>query len=166
MEPDSPSPNQNVPPTRDRIDREILAALQEDARISNKELARKVNLAPSSCLARVTRLIEQGWITGFHAAVDPEMLGLRIQAVVFVQLVSPGGPRFEAVRRDLMATPEVVSLFRVGGAQDLLVHVVARDTEHLRRVVLEGIANRPEVRHMETNIVFEHHRGRVPVDLP
>ena len=164
MQPDSPSPN--LPSTRDRIDREILATLQDDARISNKELARKVNLAPSSCLARVTRLIEQGWITGFHAAIDPEMLGLRIQAVVFVQLVSPGGPRFEAVRRDLMATPEVVSLFRVGGAQDLLVHVVARDTEHLRRVVLEGIANRPEVRHMETNIVFEHHRGRVPVDLP
>ena len=65
----------------DRIDFEILAQLQNDARLSNKELAARVHLAPSSCLERVRRLRRLGAITGFHATVDPEVLGIALQAM-------------------------------------------------------------------------------------
>lgn len=70
----------------DRIDRAILAHLQKNARLSNKELAAKVGLAPSSCLARVQRLTKQGVIKGFHAFVDPQALGIGLQALVAVKL--------------------------------------------------------------------------------
>ena len=55
-------------------------------------------------------------------------------------------------------------LYHVGGAQDLLVHVAARDTEHLREVVMDAIAAGPEVRHVETNLVFEHHVAPYPTE--
>ena len=81
----------------DRIDREILAHLQHDARISNKELAAKVGLAPSSCLARVRRLQRSGAILGYHAEVDPRVYGVTLEALVAVptlvyawMLVPPG----------------------------------------------------------------------------
>ena len=65
----------------DRIDFDILAALQNDGRLSNKELAAKVGLAPSSCLERVRALRESGVLRGFRAEVDPEALGIHLQAI-------------------------------------------------------------------------------------
>jgi DNA-binding Lrp family transcriptional regulator len=73
-------------PALDRIDFALLAALQKDARLSNKELAARVALAPSSCLERVRRLREEGVLTGFRAQVDPRALGIAMQALVFVRL--------------------------------------------------------------------------------
>lgn len=141
----------------DRIDRLLLGLLQKDARLTNKELASRVGLAPSTCLGRVQRLTSEGVLRGFHAAVDAEALGLVLEAVVFVQLEHHGGAATERLEERLLERPEIVHLFHVGGAQDLLVHVAVRDTEHLRQVVMDHIAAGPEVRHVETNVVFEHH---------
>ena len=141
----------------DRIDRQILGCLQNDARMANKDLAARVGLAPSTCLGRVQRLVDGGVLRGFHASVDPEALGLVLQAVVFVQLEHHGGAATERLEERLLERPEVVHLYHVGGNQDLLVHVAVRDTEHLRRVVMDEIASGPEVRHVETNVVFEFH---------
>jgi DNA-binding Lrp family transcriptional regulator len=148
----------------DRIDRAILRVLQNDARTSNRDLAERVGLAPSSCLARVQRLVSDGVLAGFHARVDPRPLGLSLQAMVFVQLATHGGSAIDEFRRRLLALPEVLQLFHVGGAQDLLVHVVVRDSDHLRRLVGDGIASHLEVRHIETNVVFDHDTRPVPVD--
>ncbi len=146
----------------DRIDHQILGHLQKDARMSNKDLAALIGLAPSTCLGRVQRLVEKGVIRGFHADVDPAAVGVLIQAVVFVQLGVHGAQATENFRDHMLARPEVVELYHVGGVQDLLVHVAVRDTDHLREVVMEDIATRPEVRHIETNLVFEHHRSPIP----
>jgi DNA-binding Lrp family transcriptional regulator len=156
----------SVPKLRplDRIDRQILALLQNDARLANKELARRVGLAPSTCLGRVQRLVQEGTLRGFHAAVDPERLGLPLQAMVFVQLEHHGGAATETFRDRILARPEVIQLYHVGGAQDLLIHVAARDTDHLREVVMDEIAAGPQVRHIETNLIFEHHVGPYPTD--
>lgn len=142
----------------DRIDHEIIELLQNDARMTNKDLAARVGLAPSTALARVQRLTEEGVLAGFSARVEPELLGLALQVVVFVQLASHRRADSHAFIEDILARPEVVQVFYVGGAQDLVVHVMARDTDDLRRVVLEGIAAHDLVRHLETNLVFEHHR--------
>ena len=142
----------------DHIDHQIIDLLQADARLSNRELAAQVGLAPSTTLARVQRLIETGVLTGFSARVDPGSLGLSLQVVVFVQLNSHRRDESRDFIDQILGRPEVVQVFYVGGAQDLVVHVMARDTEDLRRVVLEGIASNPLVRHLETNLVFEHHR--------
>ncbi len=147
----------------DRIDNEILAHLQKDARITNKDLAAQVGIAPSTCLGRVQRLVEQGVLRGFHASVDPRALGLDLQAVVFVQLEHHGGAATQRFEAELLELDEVVHLYHVGGAQDLLVHVAVQDTEHLRAVVMDHIAAGTHVRHVETNVVFEHHARPYPL---
>src|SRR5687767_10489003 len=81
-------PQANDVQALDRVDRVLLAALQRDGRTPNNELARQAGIAPSTCLARVRSLRERGAIRGIHADVDPEVLGLSIQAMIAVSLSS------------------------------------------------------------------------------
>jgi DNA-binding Lrp family transcriptional regulator len=148
----------------DRIDHVILEQLQNDARLSNKELAGRIGLAPSSCLVRVQRLIADGVLRGFHAEVDPAALGVGLQAVISLQLAGHGLGSIRRISEQLSALPEVRQLFSLGGSQDLLVHVSVRDPEHLRDLVMDRIASHADVSHMETALLFEHHRS--PVQPP
>ena len=151
----------------DRSDLAILDALQKDARISNKQLAEQVGLAASSCHVRVQKLVERGVIRGFRAEVDPEAVGLGLHALVAIQLTSHGGARIEAFRDRLLALPEVLEVYHVGGSQDLIVRVASRDRLHLRGVILDGISVHEEVRHLETSIIFEHIRAAgLPLNAP
>lgn len=146
----------------DRIDRALLAHLQKEGRLSNKELAARVGLAASSCLARVQRLERDGTIVGYRAEVRPEALGVGLEAMVTVRLARAGAESFDSFRRFLLEREEVVELLHVGGAIDLLARVAVRDTEHLRTLVLENFSSRPEVDRLETAIVFEHAVRPVP----
>ncbi|PRQ07031.1 Lrp/AsnC family transcriptional regulator [Enhygromyxa salina] len=143
----------------DRIDHEILAALQNNARQSNKELAASIGLAPSSCLERVKRLVHDGIIRGFHADVDPKALGITLEALVFVRIVRHQRELMEALWAHLAAQPEVRDLYDVAGSHDLVVHVAVRDVEHLRRLVAEQIAGRAELGQLETSLIFQHRRS-------
>lgn len=142
----------------DRIDHELLVALQKNARITNKELAARVGLAPSTCLERVRRLRARGVIRGFHADVDPAALGRSIEAIIVVRLRQHSRALVDAFRAHVLALSETVSLFHVGGAEDYLVHVAVDGTDHLRDLVLDGFTVRPEVAHVETSVIFEHVR--------
>jgi DNA-binding Lrp family transcriptional regulator len=139
----------------DRIDREILALLQKNARLSNKELAARVGLAPSSCLARVHRLSQDKVLRGFHAFVDPGALGIGIQALIAVKLRQHSREKVRAFLRHLQALPEVVALYHVTGAVDFQVHVAVRDTDHLRDLALDAFTVRPEVESIQTSLLFE-----------
>ncbi|HET8714239.1 MAG TPA: Lrp/AsnC family transcriptional regulator [Holophagaceae bacterium] len=139
----------------DRIDRTILAHLQKNARLSNKELAAKVGLAPSSCLARVQRLTKQGVLKGFHAFVDPQALGIGLQALVAVKLKQHSREKVRAFIRHELALPEVVALYHVTGAMDFQVHVAVRGTDHLRDLALDAFTARPEVESLQTALLFE-----------
>jgi DNA-binding Lrp family transcriptional regulator len=145
----------------DRIDCEILTQLAKDARLSNKELAQRVGLAPSSALVRVQRLTEEGVLRGAHAEVDPDAMGIGLQAMIFIQIGRHGSSELEKFKAWVLTLREVMDLYYVGGSQDLLVHVAVRDTEHLRQVVAEQLSSREEVRHLETSIIFEHSRAPV-----
>lgn len=147
--------------TFDRTDDAILIELQKDARLSNKELAARVGLAPSSCLVRVQRLFAKGIITGSTVRLDPAALGIGLEAMISVQLGRHGRGTIERVADELLALPEVVQLYHVAGSQDLLVQVVARDAEHLRVLVTDHFSAREEVAHIETALIFEHHRAPV-----
>jgi DNA-binding Lrp family transcriptional regulator len=142
----------------DRIDFEIVAALQNNARLSNKELAAQVGLAPSSCLARVRRLQAEQVLRGFHAEVDPAALGIRLQALIAVRLRHHTRQLVETFRAHLLSLPEVVSVYHVSGRQDFLAHVGVRDADHLRDLALDAFTTRPEVAHIETSLIFERMR--------
>ncbi|MEZ4239009.1 MAG: Lrp/AsnC family transcriptional regulator [Myxococcota bacterium] len=148
----------------DRIDRALLAALQKDARASNKELAAKVGLAPSSTLGRVRRLVAEGVLLGAHADVLPAALGIGLQAMVVVRLDHHKDNTFDTFARHLETVPGVVASYHVGGVDDFLVHVAVRDADHLRDLLAQHVTSRPEVGRVRTEIVFEHHRRAVLPD--
>ena len=143
----------------DRIDFGILDALQRNARLSNKELAARVGLAPSSCLERMRKLERGGILRGYGAEVNPSAYGIGLQALMFIRLKDLHHQVVESYRDHLLTIPEVLSVFLISGEHDYLAHLAVRDADHLRRVGLEKITVRPEVGHVETILIFEHTRN-------
>ncbi len=139
----------------DRTDCRIIEFLQADARLSNKELAARVGLAPSSCLARVQRLKSAGVLKGAHAEVDPAALGIGLQALIAVQLRQHSRAQVKAFWKHVLALPEVLALYHVAGSSDFQVHVAVRDAHHLRDLALDAFTTRPEVAHIQTSLIFE-----------
>lgn len=145
----------------DRTDCEIIDLLQKNARLSNKELAAAVGLAPSSCLARTQRLRSEGILRGARADVDPAALGVGLQALIAVQLRQHSRSQVKAFWKHVLGLPEVLSVFHVAGAHDFQVHVAVRDAHHLRDLALDAFTTRPEVAHIQTSLIFEWARGQV-----
>jgi DNA-binding Lrp family transcriptional regulator len=148
----------------DRIDVELLRLLRNNARLPNKTLAEKVGVAPSTALERIRRLRESGVIEGFHAEFEPRAIGIGLQAMVAVRLARHSRETFDAFRDHLLALPEVVAFYHVAGANDFLVHVAVRDSDHLRDFALDAFTRRAEVAHIETSLIFEFRRStEVPI---
>ncbi len=145
----------------DRIDCVMIDLLQKDARLSNKELAAAVGLAPSSCLARVQRLRTEGILKGAHAEVAPEALGVGLQALIAVQLRQHSRAQVKAFWKHVLGLPEVLAVFHVAGTHDFQVHVAVRDAHHLRDLALDAFTTRQEVAHIQTSLIFEWAKGKV-----
>lgn len=151
----------------DRTDFGIVEALQNDARLSNKELAARVGLAPSSCLERVRRLTRAGVLKAWHAEVEPRALGITLQALVFVRLKQHSRKTVREFRQHALALAESMAVYHVAGQHDFLVHVGVRDADHLRDLALDAFTTRPEVAQIETHLIFEHTRRALrPVPAP
>jgi len=149
----------------DRTDRAIVRHLMNDARQSNKELAATVGVAPSTLSERVKRLRESRVFRGFHADVDPQVLGIGMEAMIAIRLRRHSASEVEDLKRHTRAMDEVVDLYHVTGANDFLVHVVVRDADHLRDLAVSGFTTLPEISHIETSLVFEHIAKPVLPDL-
>jgi DNA-binding Lrp family transcriptional regulator len=143
----------------DRIDFEIIRHLQNNGRISNKSLAAKVNLAPSSCFERVKQLYAEGIIGGVHADVNPKAMGIELEAMYFVGLNKHSRDLVENFQREIELMPEVRSVYLVSGQFDFLIHVAVKDTEHLRNLALDYFTVHPEVTRIETVLIFDHKRN-------
>ncbi|MBE9537471.1 MAG: Lrp/AsnC family transcriptional regulator [Proteobacteria bacterium] len=140
----------------DRIDIEIIRQLRNNARLSNKELAAIVGLAPSSCLVRVRGLQREGVLRGYHAEVDTKSLGVGLQAMISIRLARHSKADVESFRSHVLALVEVRELYHLAGANDFLVQVWVRDPEHLRQLIMSAFTAREEVAHIETGLIFEH----------
>lgn len=149
-----------VPPL-DRIDAALVRELANDARVSNKELAERVGIAPSTCLERVRALRTRGVVTGYHAEVDPAALGRPVQALIAIRIRRHSRELVDGFRDHALSLPETISVANVSGADDFLLHVAVETTDALRTLLLDRIASRPEVVHTETHLVFDHRRKPV-----
>jgi DNA-binding Lrp family transcriptional regulator len=149
-------------PELDALDRAILEALSEDARIPNSRLAERLGIAPSTCLARVRALRQSGVLRGFHADIDLAALGRPLQAMVAVRLTVHAREQIDAFTRAVRGLPGVLSVFHLAGATDYLVWVAAADAQDLREFVVDHLATHPSVAHAETSLIYEHRRGPGP----
>lgn len=145
----------------DEVDERIVAALRGHGRMTNNALADKVGVAASTCLTRVRSLVERGVISGFHAEVDPAWIGRPIQAMIAVRLRGDARAAINEFSERLAAMTEVLNVYFLAGADDFLVHVAARDPDDLRAFVVDHLSSAPEVARTETNLIFEHKRGRL-----
>lgn len=114
----------------DEVDRQILAELQADGRMTNVELARRVGLSAPPCLRRVRRLEEEGIIRGYHADLDPVALGYEITFFALVGLESQKEAMLTAFETRVRDWPEVRECHMIRGGGDFLLRLVARDTAH------------------------------------
>ena len=133
----------------DSVDRHILAELQEDGRMTNVELARRVNLSAPPCLRRVRRLEEAGIIRGYHADVDPVSLGWEITFFALVGLESQKLAVLDAFESLATAWPEVRECHMIRGGGDFLLRLVARDTAHENERTTR-LTNAPSVLRVQT----------------
>lgn len=137
----------------DETDRQILSILQQNARTSNAEIARQVEMAPSAVLERIRRLESRGVIQGYEARINPEALGLGVLAFVFVRSTDFDG---EAKTAELLAgIPEVLEAHHIAGEDCFLLKVRARDAKTLGRLLRERIGGTGTVQSTRTTIVLE-----------
>lgn len=147
----------------DDVDRRILAALHADARLPNNALAQMVGIAPSTCHARVRRLQDGGVIRGFYTDIDPSAIGLTLEAMISVSLQSNARGRIRDFIQQIRRKPQVMDVYFLAGADDFLLHVAARDTEDLRRFVVDNLNADADVAGTQTSLIFEHLRGASPL---
>jgi len=126
--------------------------------MANKELARIVGIAESTCLERVRALQARGVIRGWHADVDLNALGRPIRAIVSVRLHPKSTSSVHAFREHILSAAETLTIDTVTGTDDFLVEVAVPDVDRLRTFVLEHINSRPDVVDTHTSLVYEHHR--------
>ena len=148
----------------DRTDAAILSLLQNNARLSVKEIAAEIGLAPSSTHERIRRLREADILRGAHAQVDPKALGIGLEALLMIELSKHRRSTVDSFLEEVVKVPEVRFAFLVTGRHDLVVHVVVRDTQHLKDLALDNFTNRPGVTRIETSIIFDaRQRHELPV---
>lgn len=143
----------------DRTDFALIRLLRKNARMPNKDLAEAVGIAPSTALERVRQLRNDRAILGYHAEVAPAAVGIALQAMVAVRLARHSRALVESFHDHLLALPEVLSFYHLAGADDFLVHVGVRDSDHLRDFALTAFTEREEVAHIETRLIFEFRRN-------
>jgi Lrp/AsnC family leucine-responsive transcriptional regulator len=118
----------------DSLNLRILEELQRDGRISNQELAERVALSPSACLARVRKLEAEGIIPRYRADLDLDRLEHAVEAFIEVSLANHQRDELTRFEQAMIAHPHVVSCHRVSGQFDALLYVVAQDMQQLRQV--------------------------------
>jgi DNA-binding Lrp family transcriptional regulator len=139
----------------DKIDRKILALLQEDGRLTVTELAQRVGLSVSPCHRRLRELERSGTIRGYRALVDPTALGLTFQALVFVTMRQEDRDTLLGFEAAVAAVPNVVQAQRLFGDPDYLLRIVTADLAAYQRLEDDTLSALPGVQRLNSTLVMK-----------
>ncbi|MDA8232413.1 MAG: Lrp/AsnC family transcriptional regulator [Magnetospirillum sp.] len=151
----------------DRIDRRILADLQADGRMTNVELARRAGISAPPCLRRVRALEEAGCIKGYHAEIDPTVLGFNVTIFAHVGLGSQAEADLRAFEDLVTRWPEVRECHMLAGETDFLLKVVAHDWDDYQRFLTSKLTAAPNISHVKSALAIRNSKSQpgVPVDV-
>jgi DNA-binding Lrp family transcriptional regulator len=152
--------------TMDELDAEITRLLQADARQSNRELARRLGVAPSTCLERVRSLTRRGVLHGYHAEVDLRALNRSVQALIAVQVRPLKRSVIDAFKDSVGQLPEVMTVFVLAGGDDFILHVAVQDLDHLHAFLLDQLSKRAEIVGFRTSVIYQRVHNPVLSRLP
>lgn len=150
----------------DRIDLRILRDLQSQGRMTNVELARRAGISPPPCLRRVRALEENGCIRGYHADIDPEMLGFGVTVFAQVGLHSQAEPDLTAFEKMIAEWPEVRECHMLAGETDFLLKIVAADWDAYQRFLTTRLTPAPNVSVVKSALAIRtsKYAPGVPID--
>jgi transcriptional regulator, AsnC family len=151
----------------DRIDRNILTILQQEGRISYTELADRVGLSTTPCMERVKRLERDGFITGYHASVNPQMLNYNLLVFVEIALSYQSPDAFERFNRAVSTLPYILECHLVSGDADYLLKARLHDMSQYRELLGDMLLTLPGVKNSKSYIVMEEvkEQTQLPVDI-
>ncbi len=139
----------------DKFDKQILQILQADGRVSNQELADQIGLSPSPCLRRVKALEEAGLIIGYHAQLEPKLLGYRLMALIHISMDQHTPERFSNFEREISVIPEVLEcLLITGQSADYQLKVLVADMDAYQELLLQRISRISGVTGMHSSFVL------------
>jgi len=150
----------------DRTDIGILNQLQQNARITNSELARAVNLSPTPCFNRVRALEKAGLFKQHVTLLNPEALGLSINVFIQVSLEKQIKDVLARFEQAISERPEVMECYLMTGDADYLLRVVLPDVAALERFILERLTKMPGVSNIRSSFALKQVRYKTALPLP
>jgi DNA-binding Lrp family transcriptional regulator len=150
----------------DRIDIKILNELQQNASLTNVELASRVNLSPSPCLARVRTLEKLGVIDRRIAVLDPVVLGIGITAFIQIKLEKQVQQSLDNFTRTIDRLSQVMECYLMTGDSDYLLRVMVPDIEDLENLIVNKLSRIPGVSSIRSNLALKRisHKTVLPID--
>jgi DNA-binding Lrp family transcriptional regulator len=145
----------------DERDAAILTELQQNARLTNRQLASRVGLAPSSTLVRTRALEQSGVLAGYHAQLDLARIGRGVQAMIGFQVRPLSREVIQGFKAFALKQPEVLEVFVVAGGDDFLVHAATPSVEAMHAMLVDRFSERKEVIGFRTSLLYEHTQKHV-----
>lgn len=140
--------------TLDKIDRQLLAELQAEGKVTNVDLASRVGLTAPPCLRRVRALEDSGVIRGYHADLDPSKLGFAITVFAMVSLRSQAEEDLRAFENHIKALPEVRECHMLNGEIDFILKIVSRDLQSFQEFLTSHLTPAPNVASVKTSLTI------------
>ena len=150
----------------DAVDLRILDALQDDGSLSNVELARRVHLSPSPCLARVKALEASGVISRYVALANAAALGLGLNVFISISLKAQNKESLADFERRIAEQQEVMECYLMTGDSDYLIRVAVADMAALERFILEQLTSIPGIEKIRSSFALKQVRYKTALPLP
>jgi DNA-binding Lrp family transcriptional regulator len=150
----------------DATDWRILDRLQDDARLTNVELAKAVHLSPSPCLARVRALEGEGLISRYVTLLDPVKVGLTVSVFISVSLEKQVESALDVFERAIRDRPEVMECYLMTGDADYLIRVVVPDVPALERFIVDFLTRVPGVGNIRSSFALKQVKYKTALPLP
>lgn len=152
-------------PKLDSIDKKIVGILQQEGRIANNELAKRIGLTTTPTLERVRRLEREGFVEGYAAKINKESVGRGFTAFVKVTLSVHQLNLMEEFTSAIQNIPEILACYHTTGDGDFLLHVVAKDTKDYEQLMRNKLTTLPDVERLHTSIVLNTIKDESPIPV-
>ena len=142
----------------DSKDIQILSLLLNNARLSNKEIAAKIEIAQSSTHDRIKKLTQKGYIKGAHVQIDQKKLGLNIEVMLAIKLNKQHRSIIADFIKKASQLPGVLQIFHMAGNSDFILHLAVKDSDELRSFILDRLSTLDYIQSTETTMVLHNER--------
>lgn len=150
----------------DAIDTRILDELQRNAKLTNVQLAERVHLSPSPCLARVRALEHDGVISRHVTLLDARTLGLQVSVFIHISLEKQARRSLEVFEQAIGSHPEVMECYLMTGDADYLIRVVVPDVQSLERFIVESLTRIPGIANIRSSFALKQVKYETALPLP